>query len=144
EAKACPRGRAPRGRPRSTIGTRRSPTPPAPEPDPAPRSARRPRAIGGSSFRGYGRGWPIGAAQRLGLGAVQELDGRLELRVLGPIRRHIGVGALLLLLAAVLQMASERGFAHARDLPLRSSGMFSSTRMSGSMPWAWIERPEGV
>ena len=29
-------------------------------------------------------------------------------------------------------------------LPLRSSGMFSSTLMSGSMPLAWIERPDGV
>ena len=102
----------------------------------------------------------LGIADRPGVGlrSPQEGESILELGVLLRLLGDVGgrAGVLLevllrlfvgLLLVGVLQVPAQARLA-ARllggGLGLQSSGSSSSTRMSGSMPLAWIERLDGV
>jgi hypothetical protein len=60
------------------------------------------------------------------------------------IRRDVGLRAGLLV-ALGLEVSAQRSLTARVDARLeRSSGTSWSTSMSGEMPFAWIERPDGV
>src|SRR5262249_20309099 len=81
----------------------------------------------------------VGREGRIGGGAAQQVHRRLERLVVLGVRRDVGLRTGLLValgLDEASPLVSVRAFS--------SSGTSCSTSMSGLMPLAWIEVPDGV
>ena len=83
--------------------------------------------------------------------ATQEIETIFQLGVLILLLRHVGRAATFLFVFAIvllilaLEVAPQIGFSlRVLGRLFQSSGSSSSTTTSGSMPFAWIERPDGV
>ena len=67
----------------------------------------------------------------------------MERLIILRIRRDVGLRAGLLV-AFGLEVSAQRSLTARLERALSSSGTSCSTSMSGEMPFAWIERPDGV
>ena len=100
------------------------------------------------------RGNDAGRLVRHGLGAWREgrifscrveFKREVELVIVLRVGRDIGGGTrLFLFLVAALDVSLQRGFAPGLDLALELFGKILNQLDLGRMPFAWIERPEGV
>src|SRR6516162_2355564 len=84
----------------------------------------------------------IGRIGRVLLNAAHEIERGVQRLIVLRIRRDVGLRAGLLV-ALGLEMAAQEASPRVSVRVLSSSGTSWSTSISGEMPLAWIERPDG-